>query len=268
MIRMSMNQLSTFSWPFDEDILRYSELGYEAVGVWRSKLSDYGEERGIELLREQQMRVSNLMWAGGFTGSDGQSYNEALLDAIEAIRLTAELKADCLVVYTGSRAGHTFNHARRMSRKAIEQLIPIAEEFGVTLAIEPVHPDAGGEWTFLHDLDETLEFLDAFTTPNLKLAFDTYHLAQTEIDLHKIESIARRVAIVHVADAASPPMGELNCCLVGEGNLPIVPIISALYNGGYCGYLDVKLLGEDLELYSYEKIMAHSQQALRDMTEV
>ena len=268
MIRMSMNQLSTFSWTFEEDVLRYAQAGYAAIGVWRSKLSDFGEERGIELLREQGLQVSNLMWAGGFTGSDGRSYHESLHDAFEAIRLASDLEASCLVVYTGSRAGHTYNHARRMSRKAIERLLPVAEEFGVTLAIEPVHPDTGGEWTFLHSLDDTIEFLDSISTPELKLAFDTYHLAQSEVDLEKVESIGTRVGIVHLADALRLPTGEPNCCLVGEGRVPIAPIVSALCDGGYRGFYDVKLMGEDLELHSYEQILEHSRTVLNGLIEV
>ena len=105
MVGMSMNELSTYSWTFDEDVLRYAEAGYEAIGVWRSKLTDFGEDKGVELLREQQLKVSNLFWAGGFTGSDGRRYRESIEDAIEAIYLAEELAAECLVIYTGSRAG-------------------------------------------------------------------------------------------------------------------------------------------------------------------
>ena len=52
MLRMSMNELSTYSWTFEEDVRRYAESGYEAMGVWRSKLNDFGDLQGAELLRE------------------------------------------------------------------------------------------------------------------------------------------------------------------------------------------------------------------------
>ena len=138
-----MNQLSTYSWTFDEDVIRYSKAGYRAIGVWRSKLSDFGDERGIELLREEGVAVSNLMWAGGFTGCDGRSFEDSVTDALEAIALAARLRAECLVVYSGSRAGHTHNHARRLCYRAFERMLPDAERLGVTLAIAPVHRESG-----------------------------------------------------------------------------------------------------------------------------
>jgi sugar phosphate isomerase/epimerase len=262
---MSMNQLSTYSWTFDEDVLRYAEAGYSAIGVWRPKLADFGEERGIEFLREQQLAVSNLLWAGGFTGSEGRRFEESIRDAVEAIHLAAALGCECLVVYTGSRAGHTINHARRMTRNALAELCPIAEANDVTLAIEPVHADAGGEWSFLNDLDRALAFLDDLAAPNVKLVFDTYHLGLEPISLKQLEAIGQRVAIVHLADARQRPTGEQNRCLLGEGVVPIAEIVAALSDGGFDGFCDVELHGEDMEVCSYERILSHSRAALSQL---
>ena len=41
---------------------------------------------GIELLADSGLKVSNLLWAGGFTGSDGRSLRESIDDAEEAVR--------------------------------------------------------------------------------------------------------------------------------------------------------------------------------------
>ena len=111
---LSMNEMTTFRWSFEEDVTRYRSAGIEAIGVWRQKLADYGEEKGIELIAENGLRVSNLLWAGGFTGSDGHSYEESVADAKDALRLAAALKAGSLVVYSGARNGHTQNHALRL----------------------------------------------------------------------------------------------------------------------------------------------------------
>jgi sugar phosphate isomerase/epimerase len=99
-----MNEMTTYRWSFDNDVAEYRAAGIPAIGVWRQKLSDYGEEKGIELLAETGLPVSNLLWAGGFTGSCGHSFRESVDDAIEAIRLAAALKAGCLVVYSGRPA--------------------------------------------------------------------------------------------------------------------------------------------------------------------
>ncbi len=114
MARLSINEMTTYRWSFEEDVEQFRAAGVLAIGVWRQKLADFGEAKAAELLADSGLAVSNLLWAGGFTGSDGHSYSESLKDAADAIRLAATLRAGCLVVYSGGRNNHTQNHARRL----------------------------------------------------------------------------------------------------------------------------------------------------------
>ena len=111
---LSLNETTTFRWSFEDDVAHYAAAGIQAIGVWRQKLSDCGQERALELIRQHHLKVSHLFWAGGFTGSEGHSYRESMADTAEALRTAAALGAGCLVVCSGARAGHTFNHARRL----------------------------------------------------------------------------------------------------------------------------------------------------------
>lgn len=76
--RLAVSEISTYRWSFEEDVIRYKEHGFEALGVWRPKLSDCGEAKGRELLLDSDMKVSSLNWAGGFTGNDGRTFSEAM----------------------------------------------------------------------------------------------------------------------------------------------------------------------------------------------
>lgn len=208
MPRLSMNEMTTYRWSFEEDVRQYQAAGIAAIGVWRQKLEDFGDERGIELLRDAGLAVSNVLWAGGFTGSNGHTHQESIDDALEAIELAAALGSGCLIVYSGSRAGHTTNHARRLLVSALKALAPRAERCGVKLALEPMHPQCAGEWTFLSCLDETLSVLDQVNSPQVQLAFDTYHLGWSAETRERIPSIAARTAIVHLGDGRPPVDNE------------------------------------------------------------
>ena len=59
------------------------------------------------------------------------------------------------------------------------------------------------------------------------------------------------VAIVQLGDARRPPDGEQNRCRLGEGVVPLAEIVAALKAGGYDGYYDVELLGEEMETADY-----------------
>lgn len=260
MPRLSMNEMTTYKWTFEEDVARYARGGFAGIGVWRQKLAEFGEEPGLELLKSSGLAVSNLLWAGGFTGSDGRTLKDSVEDGLEAVRLAAALEADCLVVYAGGRAGHTLNHAHRVARDAIRPLLSLADDLGVTLAIEPMHAAVGAEWTFLSTLKDTLAFVDSFRNPRLKIVFDSYHLAQDAFVLDRLEEIAPRIAVVHLGDSRRPPEREQDRCPLGEGTLPLREIIGALTAAGFDGFFDVELIGEEIETSNYLELIRASKE--------
>lgn len=265
MLRLSINELTTYRWTFEEDVQHYAAAGIQSLSVWRHKLSDFGEEKGIELLIDSGLSVSSLQWAGGFTGSDGQTHQDSIADARTAIQLAAAMRAECLIVYSGSRSGHTNTHARRLLTGALKCLLPIACEFGVPLAIEPIPSRWGAEWTFLTDIDETLKLLDQFDSPQLKLAFDTCHFGHDEAICERLGEFAPRIGIVHLADAKQPLCAEQDRCRLGEGTIPLESMISSIVHADYSGYFDVKLMGEEIEAANYVELIAHSKETFEQL---
>jgi sugar phosphate isomerase/epimerase len=255
MERLSVSEVSTFRWTFEEDVVHYSRLGFEALGVWRYKLHEYGEEKAMELLRERGMQVSSLHWAGGFTGSDGRSFREAMMDALDAVELAAELKAGCLVVLAGSRHGHTKSHARRILKDALRELGEAALACNVKLAVEPMHVGCAEEWTFLTELPATLDLIAELGNPNLGFVFDAYHLGQSPEIFAWLPSLIPSIRLVQMGDAKAAPMGEQNRCLLGEGLLPLSDIVHALEANGYRDYYEIELIGEDVEHIDYESML-------------
>ena len=265
MVRISMNELTTYRWSFEEDVQNYARAGIPALSVWRQKLSDFGEEKGVELISECGLSVSSLMWAGGFTGSDGRTHKESVEDAHDAIKVASQLRAGCLIVYSGNRAGHTHNHARRLLNSALKDLIPHAAESGVTLAIEPMHAGCAREWTYLTDLDETLELIQSFDSPALKVAFDSYYFGLQEDICGRLSDLVPKLAIVQLGDARQEPDGEQDRCALGSGAIPLEAIVKELLGAGYDGCFEVKLMGEEIETLEYDKLLADSKQKVESM---
>jgi len=265
MAELSISETTTFRWSFEEDVREYRAEGIPAIGVWRQKLSDYDSATAAQLLRENGLKAAHLFWAGGFTGSDGRGYRESIEDAQEALRTAAELGCSLVLIYSGTRAGHTFNHARRLVRDAIRELLPPAEQLHVTLALEPMHPGCAAGWTFLTSLDETLELLSAIDHPRAKMVLDTYHLGQDEDLVKRTPEILKYVALVQLGDARQPPQGEQDRCRLGEGRVPLKEIVAALKAGGYDGFYDVELIGREIETLDYRSLLRHAKEAFRTL---
>ena len=259
MTLLSMNELTTFRWSLEEDVEHYQHAGYQSIGVWRQKLADGEEDRGIDLLAASGLSVSNVLWAGGFTGSDGRALDESIDDAAQAIRLAAALHAGCLVVYSGGRNNHTYRHAGRLLRTALDELLPLAETFEVPLALEPMHPRCAADCTFLTDLDSVVALIDEFQSNYLKLAYDTYHFPLGAAQRNTLAKLAPYIGIVHLADRRVPPSIDQERCPFGQGRVPLAEIVTTLLESGYTGAFDVKLLGPEIGLNDYWMLLEQSQ---------
>ena len=263
--RLSMNEVTTYRWSFEQDVQRYAAAGYEAIGVWRQKLIDFGEERGVDLLAESGLHVSNLHWAGGFTGNNGQSLQESIDDASDAIRLAGATCAGCLIIYPGGRNNHTFRHAKRLLRLAIDRLIDLAEAADVTLAIKPMHPACAAEWTFLTDVEATIAFLEEFRSSHLKMVLDLYHYGADLVPMTNLSRIIPHLALVQLGDRRSVHDIDQNRCLLGAGLIPLSDIVRKIVDAGYHGSFDVELVGQDIQLCDYEDLLKGSKRSFEQM---
>ncbi len=264
MLRLSVNQLSTYRWTFEEDVLHYHQAGFDAVGIWRPKLVEYGEEKGLELIREHNLSISSLQWIGGFTGSDGRSYRESMYDALDTIQLAADIGAETVVVLAGGRGGHTKNHANRILRIALKELSEAAQAVGVQLALEPMHIGCAQEWSFLNTIPQCLDIIATICNPNLGVVFDCYHLAQDLPSIPWLESIVPYVRLVQLGDAKHAPMGEQNRCLLGHGFVPLQNIVSIFQQSGYRGFYEIEIVGREVEHLQYEQILGAARLVAED----
>jgi sugar phosphate isomerase/epimerase len=262
MPRISINEMTTYHWSLLEDVSGYHSAGVKSIGVWRRKLCDFGEERGVELLRESGLAVSSFSSAGGFTGSDGQTFREAVDDALDAVRLAAEMQAECLVVVTGGRAGHTLNHARRILRDALWEIGDAAGRAGLSIALQPVHRRPVERWSFLTTLEATLDMLAWCDHPRVGMVFDFFHLWREPELYRRVPQALPWIKIAALCDARAPACGDEDRCLPGQGQLPVVEIITALEASGYRGVYDVQLLGDHCWRTNYGALLTDCRESL------
>ena len=259
-----MSEMTTYRWSLLDDVTHYREAEIEAIGIWRPKLVEFGEERGIELVRDSGLSVSSISWAGGFTGSNGHSFYDVMDDVREAIRIAAEFDAECVNIVSGSRAGHTLNHARRLLIAALKDLGYYAAEFGVTLAVQPMHQMFSNDWTFLTSTNETLDILQTVNLPSVKMGFDVYHLWQESRLLERIPEIVPHIAIVQLSDWREPPRSEHDRYMLGDGIIPLDRIVGSLIEAGYCGYFDIQIWSEELWESDYIRLLNRCRSGFAD----
>lgn len=197
---IAVNEFSTLRWNFQEDVVKYASQGINKIGVSRDKVSDFGVEAAVDLLFEMKMSVSSVNWAGGFTGSDGRSFVDSVEDAKEAIQFAGLVDADCLVLHSGGMNGHTDRHAYRIFEHAIDSLLPVAEDYGVRLAVEPMCEADSQPWSIFSQIKPSLDLVNAYDSPNLGLVVDLFYCGFSLPLVPKIQAVADKVFLIQIAD--------------------------------------------------------------------
>ena len=177
------------------------------------------KSKGIELLAENGLKVSNLLWAGGFTG-DGHSYQESIDDARGSLA-------------PGRGVGHQPpGRLQRLPQRPHAQSCPAAihQRPGELLPLAEQLEDRAGRRADARRLRRRVdvsdhagrgvELLRDLNSPSLKLVFDTYHLGHDPDVLSQIAAVARTSASSIWGTANAPPR-EQNRNRLGEGIMPL-----------------------------------------------
>lgn len=233
---LGISQFSTLRWTFFQDVVRSAARGCNSIGIWRNKLDELGLDEACDLLHEMKLSVSSLSWCGGFTGSEGSSFELQVEDAMEAIAQAAALRAGCLLVHPGSLNGHIRRHARRLLEEAFRQLLPVARDYGIRLALEPMTASC---WTMLDGLAATLEFCEQYPAEQVGIVWDLGHVGTDREAWQRLPHVLPRIAVVQLADRKAHHLPDSRCPL-GQGSVPLRAWLNQFRDCGYRGPWEIE----------------------------
>jgi len=195
----------------------------------------------------------------------GATLRESIDDAAAAVRLAAAMRAGCLMVYPGCRNRHTWRHANRLLRMALDELLPLAEVCEVPLALEPMHSGCAAGWTFLTNLESVVRLIADYDSPYLKLAYDTYHSSWEPAERELLSQHVGHLGIVYLGDRRRPPNVDQERCPLGTGRMPLGDMVATLLAAGYAGPFDVRMIGPEIEATDNWELLEQSRSAFADL---
>lgn len=116
----------------------------------------------------------------------------------------------------------------------IEMLLPALDEHKIVLCIEPLGPQ---ETNFLNTADQVVEFINRFESPWLRLHLDVKAMTTEAVSIPQI--IARHHRMLAHFHANDP-----NRRGPGMGHVDFVPILRALLEARYQGWVSVEVFDE------------------------
>ncbi|MBU8549854.1 sugar phosphate isomerase/epimerase [Streptomyces sp. Babs14] len=264
--RFSINQMTVKQLSLPELTAACRDLGVGNVGLWREPVQAYGVEAAAKLVRDAGLTVTTLCRGGFLTATDRDARARALADNRRAVDEAATLGTDTLVLVSGGLppGDKDLRAARERIADALAELGPYAEEHGVRLAIEPLHPMYASDRCVVSTLTQALDLAERFPAHQVGVTVDTYHIWW---DDRAPEQIARagaggRIHTFQLADWTTPlPEGVLNGRgQIGDGAIDMREWQGYVEAAGYTGAIEVELFNEGLWARDGREVLAETAQ--------
>jgi sugar phosphate isomerase/epimerase len=245
--RLSLNQITTNRWSLAEAVQGCARAEVPAIAVWRDKLADVGLVQSRRLVRDAGLRVSSVCRGGMFPAATVEERALRIEDGRRAIDEAAELAADTLVLVCGPAPDRDISAARRMVEDAIAALVTHAQERGVTMAIEPLHPMYAAERSCITSLEEANILAEKFDAGVVGIVVDVYHVWWDAMLEREIARARGRIRGFHVSDWLVPtPDMLLGRGMMGDGCIDIRRIRSLVEDAGYDGFIEVEIFNQSI----------------------
>ena len=138
------------------------------VSIRRQNALRIGPDKLQAVLEDSGLKVCTVGFAGGFTGTLGRSYRQAVDDTRRALEFAAQLQARAVVVVPGSRGLHTYNHAERTIRDGLYDCLDDALRLRIDMQV-PLNAVFGTGKDIFHPQQESyLDWIDDFGSHRIK----------------------------------------------------------------------------------------------------
>jgi sugar phosphate isomerase/epimerase len=264
--RFSINQMTVKQLSMPELVEACGRLGIGNVGLWREPVQSYGLEATAKLVRDAGLTVTTLCRGGFFTAIDPAERAAALDDNRRAVDEAATLGTDVLVLVSGGlpSGSRDLHGARERIADALGELGPYAEERGVKLAIEPLHPMYAADRCVVSTLAQALDLAERFPARQVGVTVDTYHIWWDDTAPAQIARAGAggRIHTFQLADWTTPlPEGVLTGRgQLGDGAVDMREWLGYVEAAGYAGAIEVELFNDGLWARDGREVLAETAQ--------
>lgn len=257
--RLSINQATIKYADLATALKVTADAGVQSIGLWREPVNEVGLDAACRMLNDSGLRFSTHCRGGFFTLPDGPERTAALEDNRRAIDETAALAAAgaagstavLVLVAGGLPAGsRDLVGARERVRDALGEPAPYAQQAGVTLAIEPLHPMYASDRCVVSTLGQALDIAADFAPEVVGAAVDTFHIWWDPQVLDQITRAGRegRIATYQVCDWKTPLAEDvlLSRHYTGDGVIDFGSLTRAVMATGYDRDVEVEIFNADI----------------------
>ena len=250
--RLSINSATTKKWTLAQVVEGCVNAGIPSIGPWRDRVEEAGLDKAARLIKDAGLRVSSLCRGGFLTAPDAEGQAAALADNRAAILEAVALDTRELFLVVGGLAPGEKDvvAARQRVADRLADLVPFAEEHGVRLVLEPLHPMYAADRALISTLGQALDLAAPFDASAVGVAVDTFHVWWDPELKAQIERAGRenRIASYQVCDFNMPIAADplLSRGYMGDGVVDFATIGTWVRDAGYTGDIEVEIFNQGI----------------------
>jgi hexulose-6-phosphate isomerase len=229
------------------------DAGFESVEAYTTPdereavaIKKAAEEAGIKILSV----MNQAHWANPLSSADPWVVERSVEGMRASLRNAKLWGAEAVLLVpavvnskTSYRDATSYGDAWTRSQKQIRELIPMAKDLGVIIAVEEV-------WNkFLLSPLEFAKYVDEFNSPWVKAYFDVGNVVLYGYPQDWIRTLGKRIVKVHLKDFKRGGDG-FKWVNLGDGDIDWAEIRKALGEIGYAGTVTAELDDGDLAYLS------------------
>lgn len=242
--RLCVHTITTKPWKIEEAVKNYAARGISGITVWRDVLTERDIRQTGNFIRSHNLEIVSLCRGGFFPNKDKAKRAEAIDDNKRAIDEASALGAPLIVLVCGAEPAQSLEDSREQIREGIEAVLPYANDAGIKLAIEPLHPMYADTRSAINTLAQANDLAEAIHSPGVGVAVDVYHLWWDPYLQQEIKRCGANgnLFAFHICDWNSPTSDLLlDRGLMGDGCIPVRQIRSWVEAAGFEGFIEVEI---------------------------
>lgn len=245
MQRLSLNQITTERWNVRQAAEGCARAGVPWIALWRHKIEEFGLENTRRLINDTGLQVSSICRGGMFPAATATERAQRIEDNRRAVEEAAQLGAEVLVLVCGPAPDRDIDGARRMVEEGISEILPYAQQHGVKLGIEPLHPMYAAERSVIVTLEQANSLAEKFDAKSVGVVVDVFHVWWDPDVYRQIARAGRRILGFHVSDWIVPtPDLLMGRGMMGDGVIEIRRLREAVEQAGYTGPIEVEIFNQ------------------------
>ena len=260
MNRLCIHSITNKPWNLDTLIEKYTGSGISALTIWEDAVKEHGAKSAGDKLARSGLVVVSYARGGFFPDLNAEKRVEKIDHNKRMLEDASLLGAPLLVLVCGADPGQSLQHSRDQIRLGIENLLPFAADFGVKLAIEPLHPMYADTRSAINNLAVANDMAEYFDSEWVGIAIDVYHLWWDPELKDQIQRCGnnRNILAFHICDWKTPTEDLLlDRELMGRGCIPVAEISRWVDESGFEGFREVEIFSNRYWKQDQDEFLQH-----------